>query len=144
MMSESGKVQINHALSIPAQELRYVASRSRGPGGQNVNKVESRVTLLFDVAGSPSLNENQRSLIVRNLASRIDRTGILKLNCEVHRTQHGNREEVTRKFIRLMAAALRPPKLRRPTRPTRASHERRLQAKAKRSEIKRHRGNPGD
>jgi ribosome-associated protein len=135
--SEHNRIVITSGLTLAEDELRFVTSRSRGPGGQNVNKVESRVTLLFDVGTSPSLSDHQRGTIRKQLANRIDNTGTLKLDCDTERSQAANRRAVIARFRSLVATALRPRRVRRPTRPTRAASERRLKEKSRRSEIKR-------
>lgn len=95
--------------------------------------------LLFDLAYSPSLSERQRAMALRKLAPYVDSKGILRLVSRSSRSQLRNREEVTERFRMLMRGALRVPRLRRPTRPTPASRERRLEGKRRRSELKRQR-----
>lgn len=130
-------VDIMDAVSIPLSELQFRFARSGGPGGQHANRSATQVELLFDVAGSPSLNEAQRRRVLRKLESRIDKEGILHLVSQETRSQFRNREEVVERFQTLMREALRVPKKRIATRPTRASQERRLREKHRRSEIKR-------
>lgn len=129
--------RINAELSIPLRELRFMFSRSSGPGGQNVNKVSTRVTLVFDVAHSPSLTDLQRERITRALASRLTRDGVLRIDAGEARSQAANREIALERFTRLLAGALRVRKKRTKTKPTRASIERRLGEKSKRRERKR-------
>ena len=129
--------------SLPFQiesELDFVASRGGGPGGQHVNKVASRVTLRFDVAGSRSLSDEQRQRIRARLANRINREGVLQISSHAHRSQTANREQLQGRFARLIAGALRRRRKRRETRPTRASKERRLKNKRRRAEKKKLRG----
>lgn len=132
-------VHITNTVSIPMSELRFRFARSSGPGGQHVNRSATQVELLFDVAGSPSLNETQRQRVLRKLRSRIDKEGVLHLVSQETRSQLRNREEVVERFQMLMREALRVPKRRIPTRPTRAARERQLAAKRRRSEVKRDR-----
>ncbi|HVT17329.1 MAG TPA: alternative ribosome rescue aminoacyl-tRNA hydrolase ArfB [Thermoanaerobaculia bacterium] len=132
-------IRIDDELAIPEEELSFSASRSGGPGGQNVNKVETRVTLRFDVAGSPSLSQRQRELLRERLASRISRAGLLQVTAQRHRTQAANREAATERFVELVADALRESEVRRRTRVPRAARERRLQTKALRGRRKRER-----
>jgi len=137
-------IRIGPQLSIPDEEITFETSRSPGPGGQNVNKVETRVTLLFDVAASPSLTEAQRRRIERHLDTRINREGVLRVTSSRHRSQIANRRAATERFVELLQAALRPRKRRKKTRPTRSSVERRLKEKARRGEVKRRRRPPGE
>ncbi len=134
------RISITPALSIPEEELQFRFSRSSGPGGQHVNKSETRVELLFDVTGSPSLSDWQRQRILQRLAGQIDAAGVLHLVASSERSQLRNREEVVERFCTLVAGALRVQKHRRATQPTRASRERRLAGKARRGEIKKGRG----
>jgi len=135
-------IDISEAVSIPLSELSFRFSRSSGPGGQHVNKSETRVELLFDVANSPSLTDAQRERVMRRLSSRIDGAGVLHVTSQATRSQKQNRDLAIERFTRLMQKALEPPKKRRRTRPTRAAKERRLRAKKRRSEIKKARRTP--
>ncbi|MCH8251780.1 MAG: aminoacyl-tRNA hydrolase [Planctomycetes bacterium] len=133
-------VEINPTLAIPRAELRFVCSRSPGPGGQNVNKVNTRVTLHFDVATSPLLTEAQRARILDKLSTRIDRSGVLRVVSSRHRTQIANRRAVVQRFAELLADALLRPKPRKQTRVSKGAIARRLETKAQRSAVKRLRG----
>ena len=86
-------IEVMPGLSIPESEVRFTTSRSSGPGGQNVNKVETRVTLLFDVVNSPSLSEAQRQGLRDNLKTRITRAGVLRVVAQVHRGDGAHRAE---------------------------------------------------
>jgi len=130
---------IQEGLEIPLAELTFRFSRSGGPGGQHVNRSETRVELLFDVARSPSLSEAQREQLLRNLAPYLDRRGVLHLVSGASRSQHENRQEVVRRFVRLLQQGLRRRRRRVPTRPHPASVARRLEAKRRRSLLKRER-----
>jgi ribosome-associated protein len=132
------------ATHIPESELSFRYSRSSGPGGQNVNKVATKVTLLFDVRSSPSLTEYQRTLLEQRLANRISKEGILHVTSERHRTRSANQREVVTRFRNLLAEALheRPPRKKSGV-PT-ASKKRRIEAKRRRSEIKRLRSRPSE
>jgi ribosome-associated protein len=137
---EEKVLHITHNLTIPLSEFRFRFARSSGPGGQHVNRSATRVELLFDVAGSPSLTEAQRERALEALAPYIDSGGVLHLISQTFRSQFRNREEVVERFRTLMRKAMRVPKRRRPTRPSGAAQERRLASKRRRSAIKRQRG----
>ena len=139
-MTEDPILTVTADLQVPRAELDFRASRSGGPGGQHVNTSSTRVELTWDVAGSPSLTAEQRERILEKLANRISGEGVLALAASEHRSQHQNREAAVQRFVELLRQALHVPKARRKTRPTRASRERRLQAKKRRSEVKRMRG----
>lgn len=130
---------ITDHLAIPLSELRFRFSRSRGPGGQHVNRSATRVELLFDVAHSPSLSEEQRERLLKRLAGRIDSEGVLRVVAQSERSQLRNRQEAIARFQELLQQALRKRKRRRPTKAPRWAKERRLAAKRRRSEIKRYR-----
>ncbi len=127
-------------------ELEFRTSRSSGSGGQHVNKVESRVELIFDVEGSVKLTEEQKKRIKEGLAHRMNKDGQLTLSSQRHRSQHRNKEEVIRRFDECIKRALRPRKKRRGHTRRKAHPERRLEAKRKKAEKKARRGRirPGD
>ncbi len=136
MTDDDGLLRVNPALAIPLSELEYRATRSGGPGGQHVNTSSTRIELYWDVAASPSLNDEQRALILAKLAGRIDAAGTLRVVASTQRSQLQNREEATERLRSLLAGALRVPKRRKKTKPTRAAREARLQAKKRRSQTK--------
>ncbi len=123
-------------------EVNYRTSRSSGPGGQHVNKTESRVELIWDPGQSKCLKEAQKIRIQQALASRITDQGLMVLASERHRSQFRNREEVAERFLFLVRSALSEKKHRVRTRPTGASKEKRIRAKKIRGEIKRLRKGP--
>ena len=131
---------IDETVSIPYSELTFRYSRSSGPGGQHVQRSESRVELLWDVANSPSLTEEQRRRTLERLGNRLDQEGGLHLTSQATRSQHENKQEVTKRLQRLLAAALRPRARRKRTKPSAAARRRRLEAKRRRSTLKRLRG----
>lgn len=139
-MDETTVVQINDGLWIPRAELTYKATRSGGPGGQHVNTTSSRVELAWDVDASPSLTDAQRARIRDKLANRINNEGVLQLSSSEQRSQHQNKDSVTARFAEMLAEALVIPKVRKRTRPSRASREKRLQAKKQRAQTKKMRG----
>ncbi len=127
---------------IPSSELTFKTSRSSGPGGQNVNKVETKVTLLFDLDNSPSLSDEQRATIRAAYPGRINKEGILRVTSSKHRSQSANRQAATERFHQLIADALTPTRPRRPTKPSKRAETKRLEEKRKRGEIKRLRQKP--
>lgn len=135
---------INDQLTIPAQELEITASRSSGPGGQHVNKTDTRIQVRWNLIDSVCLNDLQRGRLERNLATRLTESGDLLIACDTNRSQRRNREEALQRLAALVRDALIPPKPRKKTRPSRASREKRLQEKKQRSQIKKGRGKPGD
>ena len=137
---EENHIDINETLSIPAAELQFRFSTSSGPGGQHANRSATRVTLLFDVAQSPSLDEPTRERLLKNLAGQLDKEGVLQIHVQDTRSQHQNRELAIFRFQQLLAAALKPRKPRRQTRPNRAAIEKRLTEKKQRGQVKKERG----
>ena len=135
-------LRINEQLSLPESEISYRTARSSGPGGQNVNKVETRVTVLFDVGASPSLSEDQANRIRKRLATRIDKRGVLRVVSQKHRTQAANRETARERMALLIADALEEQRSRKRTRKPAAAKRRRLEEKRRRSETKRLRKAP--
>jgi ribosome-associated protein len=132
-----GPLRLRGSLVIPETELVWRFSRSSGPGGQGVNTTDSRVELLFDVAGSPSLGPGLRARALERLAGRLS-GGVLSVTACEHRSQLRNREEAERRLAALLSEAIAPPpRARRPTTPTRGSVQRRIEAKRRRSEVKR-------
>jgi ribosome-associated protein len=137
-------ILIDDRVQIPLSELDFRFSRSSGPGGQHVQKSSTRVELLFDVARSPSLDEEQRARVLSRLSGYVDSNGVLHLASQSERSQLRNRQEVVARFQQLMGRALARRKRRRPTAPTAASREQRLERKKHRSQVKRQRGRVED
>jgi ribosome-associated protein len=133
-------IQVTHSIAIDEAELQESFIRASGPGGQNVNKVESAVQLRFDVRNSPSLPEDVKVRLERLAGSRLTNDGVLIITAQRFRTQERNREDAQTRLVELIRQATERPKPRRPTRPTLASKKRRLEAKGRRSEIKKGRG----
>jgi ribosome-associated protein len=124
------------ALEIPDDELEFTTSRSSGPGGQNVNKVSTRVTLLWDVQHSASLSDQEREAVRNRLGGRINRNGILRVVSQRHRTQSANREAALARFADLISEALTEAPERVPTDVPMLVNKRRLEDKRRRSRVK--------
>ena len=132
-------LRITNRLTLPPEELRVSFARSGGPGGQNVNKVESKAVLRFSVRHSQALSEAQRRLALQRLGGRLSGEGELVIHASRYREQARTVEDARERLAQLVHEALSPPKHRRKTRPTRASVRRRLEAKRKRGDRKRER-----
>jgi ribosome-associated protein len=140
----TARLEVGPSTFIPRAELHVVFSRSGGPGGQNVNKVESRVELLFDVVNSAGLTEEQKSLVAGRLRRRIDAAGRLRIVVQDSRSQWKNRETAVERFVEVLRGALAAPKARKPTRSTAGARARRIEAKKKRGAVKKMRRVRGD
>ncbi len=128
---------VGRGLTIPGGELRERFSRSSGPGGQSVNTTDSRVTLSWDVAATTALSGPRRARVLERLAPRLV-DGVVSVTSETERSQLLNRRAARERLAALVAEALAPPpRKRRPTKPTKGSQRRRLEAKKQRGETKR-------
>ena len=137
-------IQINDDIAIPDDEIEERFILASGPGGQNVNKVASAVQLRFDVRRSPSLPEEVRARLERLAGRRLTRDGVLVVTARRTRSQERNRQDALARLVELVRRAAVAPVRRRPTKPTAAGRRRRLEAKTRRSAIKRLRGQPTD
>jgi ribosome-associated protein len=138
-------IPVTARIALDVKELEEDFLRSSGPGGQNVNKVETAVQLRFDVVRSPSLPEPVRARLLALGGHRLTQDGVLVITAQRFRTRERNRVDAQEKLFALIReAATPPPPPRRPTRPTKGSKERRLEGKARRSDVKRGRGRPED
>ena len=124
------------------QEVNYKAVRSSGAGGQNVNKVASKVELHFSVASSEAFSEEEKTRLLKKLQNRLTNDGELILQCEESRSQHKNKQLVTERFVELIKTSLIKPKPRKKTKPTKASKLKRLENKKIVSEKKAARKDP--
>ena len=133
---------ITSNLSIPEHELQFRASRSSGPGGQHVNKVNTRMTLHFDIRNSPSLTVMQKSRVSQKLKTRINKDGIFYLYAHRSRSQAMNRADLLDKFCRLLREALTPQRARRETQVPERSRVQRVDQKKRRGQLKQRRMRP--
>jgi ribosome-associated protein len=128
--------RINDGLTIDEDELRFEFARSSGPGGQNVNKVETKVRLLFDVDGSRSLTPAQRVMVMERLSTRITKDGILHVTSQRHRSREANRRAAIDRFAELLADALEEDTPRVQTKVPKGAKRKRLESKRRRSRKK--------
>ncbi len=141
----AGGLFVRDGLVIPWAEITLRASRSGGPGGQNVNKVATKIEARWDIASSAAIDDATRATLLARLASRIDSRGRLRITSQRFRTQGANRKAALERLAALVAGALAPVKPRRPTRPSRNSKERRLEGKKRRAaQIRERRQRPDD
>jgi ribosome-associated protein len=131
------RIEITPEISIDESEIQEEFVRASGPGGQNLNKVSTAVKLRFNAAASPGLSQEVRERLARIAGRRMSAEGVLVIDARNHRTQEANRREAFQRMIGMLMQASEKPKPRKKTRPTSASRVRRMQAKRRRSEIKR-------
>jgi ribosome-associated protein len=130
-------IRVTSHISIDEREIEESFVRASGPGGQNVNKLATAVQLRFDVRSSPSLPAEVRERLERLAGARLTRDGLLVITAQSHRTQGRNRQDALDRLIDLIRRAAIAPRLRRPTKPPKASRERRVEAKKHRAGLKR-------
>ncbi len=129
-------IPITPAIALSEGEIHFDFVRSSGAGGQNVNKVSTAVQLRFDAAGSPALTPEVRERLARLAGTRLTSDGVLILKAQSFRTQERNRRDALERLVELIRQAARQPTPRRPTKPSRASQQRRLEAKSQRAQTK--------
>jgi ribosome-associated protein len=134
------RIAVTPTISLNEKELEESFVLASGPGGQNVNKVSSAVQLRFDVARSPSLEDDIRARLSALAGQRLTKDGVLVIVARAHRSQERNRSDARDRLVDLIRRAAEPPKPRRPTKPSKAAKRRRLESKKIRSRLKRTRG----
>ncbi len=132
-------IEIKAGVVIDADDLVFRFSRSGGPGGQNVNKVNTRVMVFFNVANCQSLSDYQKNRILTRLATRADKNGVLRVVCQKHRTQKANRTEAVQRLAGLLRTALEKKAVRKKTKVPYAEKMKRLEEKKRRSALKQQR-----
>ena len=132
-------IEIGKGISIREDELVFKASRSGGPGGQNVNKVNTRVTLLLDVANCDRFNNVQKQQILKRLATRADKNGVVRVASQKFRTQKANRTAALERLCQLLREALSTRRVRKKTKVPKYAQQRRLEEKKRQSLLKQQR-----
>jgi len=130
---------MNSKIQIPESEILFQTSRSSGPGGQNVNKLNTKVAVVVNIQTCNFLTDAQKEIIFKKLSSRLTKDNRLIVESQRFRTQRANRDFAIEKLHDIIEAALRTPKKRKPTRPTYSAVQKRLQQKKQRSDIKKNR-----
>ncbi|MBU1519032.1 MAG: aminoacyl-tRNA hydrolase [Planctomycetes bacterium] len=130
---------INNKIQIPQNELVFKASRSSGPGGQNVNKLNTKISAEVDIANCSFLKVEQKTIVLRKLAARLTKDNRLIVESQKFRSQKANRDSAVEKLERIIENALKKPKKRRLTKPTKTSVEKRLKSKKLKSLLKQQR-----
>jgi ribosome-associated protein len=139
-MGDDAWLSAGHRLRIPRAEVSYRATRAGGPGGQHVNTSSTRIELWWNVRESGAPSTEQRALLEERLGHRLDQEGWLRLVEAGSRSQLRNREAVTERFLKLVDHALKPKRVRKPTRIPKTEKQRRLESKRQRASVKRLRG----
>ena len=136
-MDPAASIEVTDEILLNENELEFHYMRASGPGGQNVNKVDSAAQLRFDAANSPSLPDDVRSRLFNLARNRITTEGVLVIEAKRFRTQEKNRQDAVDRLLQLIRRAAEKPKLRKRTKPSMASKRKRLELKRRRGEIKR-------
>ncbi len=132
-------IEIKDGIVISEEDIFFKFSRSSGPGGQNVNKVNTRVTLFFDLANAAGFTDAQKSRILKHLATRTNKNGVIRVVCQRERTQKANREYAIERLVELLRESLKRKAARKKTSVPRWAKEKRLVEKKRRSQLKQQR-----
>ena len=143
-MSADGPLVIDTGITIPRHELVLRATRAGGPGGQHVNTSSTRIELLWNVASTGALTEEQRARVMARLGPRVDGSGTVRVVASAYRSQARNRNDALERLAAMIRRALVVPKARKPSRPSRAAREQRLESKKLLSRKKSQRRRPYD
>ena len=130
-------IEITNKIHIPEEELLFKASRSSGPGGQNVNKLNTKITLFYNINESERFTVNQKKVISERLSTRIDKDGFLRIVSQKYRTQNENRQAAIERFQKLLSEALIIRRVRKKTKIPYSSKQKRLSNKKHRSSLKK-------
>ena len=130
---------VNNKIQIPRNELVFKASRSSGPGGQNVNKLSTKISAEVDITNCSFLTDEQKEIVLRKLAARLTKDNRLIVESQKFRSQKANRDFAVEKLTKIIENSLKKPKKRRPTKPTKTSVEKRLKSKKLKSLLKQRR-----
>ena len=133
-------IEVGRHFSLDESELEFRATTAQGPGGQHVNRSQTRVELLWNVRESASVSDRQRARILSELSTRISRDGVLRVSSQKHRSQARNREATVERLVELLEAALHEDPPRRATKPSKTAKKKRVDEKKKQGEKKRMRG----
>jgi ribosome-associated protein len=132
-------IQIAKHIFISENELIFKASRSSGPGGQNVNKLNTKITLFFNISQSTSFSDDQKKLILNRLSTRIDKDGFIRVVSQKFRVQKANRQAATERLQELLEKALKPKPIRKKTKVPYSAKQKQFDAKKRRSRLKQQR-----
>ncbi len=143
-MEDDSRLQLTDAVSIPMDEIEFTAIRAQGPGGQHVNKASTAVQLRFDIRSSDAFDAEMQSRLLAIRDRRISADGVVVIKAQRFRSREKNRQDAVKRLAALLESGLRTQKRRKPTRPTKAQVEKRLEEKARRARLKSLRRRPDD
>ncbi len=132
-------IEITNNISISEERINFKASRSSGPGGQNVNKVNTRITLFFDVSNCENISDEQKQLILKRFATRADKNGVIRVVSQKYRTQKANRRAAVERLCEFLKEALESKPKRKKTKVPYSTKQKRLEQKRQRSLLKQQR-----